>query len=108
MSIIADNIVGSATDSKWNNIAPMPQNEDPGNEGMEDIIVENNRSIVSSALAVPIAAVGRRITTRGNTDQSGNAVTGSGAIPWHSTDGGAGVYNGPYYVGDSQINPSAP
>jgi hypothetical protein len=100
--VIANNTLGHAEDmSQW--ILQLSPQDRMRQEGIEDVIVENNRFIHNANTVRDVVMVGRRMGTRGNT-----AVNAQGASAPFWVEGGTagGVLNystpaewqGPYYI----------
>jgi hypothetical protein len=71
--VISYNIMGDSTDNNgWTN-ALRPQSE-RYTEGIEDVILENNRYARGARTNTDILVVGRRISTRGNVRIDGGAM----------------------------------
>lgn len=65
--IVANNLMGDPADNNAWTVAIRPQNDGPdSNEGIEDVIVENNRFARGPRTNADVIVVGRRMTTRGN------------------------------------------
>lgn len=72
--VIADNIMSDPQDNNYQTLTVRPQNagENSG-EGIEDVVIENNRFHRGPNTNADIILVGRRMTSRGNTRMSGGA-----------------------------------
>lgn len=99
--VITNNLIGDTADNNNWTVAIRPQNsQENSGEGIEDVIVENNRLARGPRTNVDILVVGRRITTRGN------ARTVDGANLTVSTEQSASYpslpqsWRGPYFVRD--------
>jgi hypothetical protein len=66
--VIANNLMGDPADNNSWTVAIRPQNADVNSgEGIEDVVVENNRFARGSQTNTDVVLVARRATTRGNT-----------------------------------------
>jgi len=72
--VIGNNLFGNAGDNNDWTVEIAPQNNTVG-EGIEDVIVENNRFVHGKKTSTDLVYVGRRITLRGNTAVGGAKVT---------------------------------
>jgi hypothetical protein len=89
--VIADNLFGDPADNNAWTVAVRPQSESYG-EGIEDVVIENNRFIRGTRTSSDIVLVGRRMTVRGNGAASVLRHSGSYPLP-------AG-WIGPYWIGN--------
>ncbi|MBX3621809.1 MAG: PKD domain-containing protein [Rhizobacter sp.] len=71
--VIANNIFGSTADNNAWTVAVSPQNDQYA-EGIEDVIVENNRFVRGKNTSADLTIGGRRITSRGNTVAGGGRL----------------------------------
>ena len=81
--VIANNLFGNASDNNAWTVAIMPQNTTVV-EGIEDVIVENNRFSRGPNSSTDVVIAGRRITVRGNTVLVGGTLrvgTDNGVLP---------------------------
>lgn len=97
--VIANNLMGDSADNNNWTVAIRPQNTtSESGEGIEDVVVENNRFARGPNTNVDVLMVGRRLLTRGNTR------TTSGASMTISTENSAtytnlpSTWRGPYYI----------
>nr|WP_259371323.1 PKD domain-containing protein [Caldimonas caldifontis] len=92
--VIANNIFGDAADNNQWTVAVTPQNGQSV-EGIEDVIVENNRYVRGSRTVTDLNITGRRIAYRGNI----SATSSSAASVSTGAHGGAlpADWQGPYY-----------
>lgn len=91
--VIANNLFGDAQDNNQWTVAVSPQNGVSA-EGLEDVIVENNRFVRGLRTASDLVITGRRMTYRGNVRADGGSLgvstNGHGeALP--------ADWRGPYY-----------
>jgi hypothetical protein len=95
--VIANNLFGDPNDNNSWTTATAPQNGTE-QEGLEDVIAENNRFYRGSKTNTEMVMVGRRMTTRGNARVDGgalninNASTLSFNLP--------ADWQGPYWIGN--------
>jgi hypothetical protein len=93
--IIADNRFGDPADNNSWTVAVRPQSERYG-EGIEDVIVENNRFVKGLRTGYDLVLVGRRMTSRGNSRSDGSPIV------VHTHPGGAyplpADWRGPYWI----------
>ena len=74
--VIANNLMGDPADNNAWTVAVRPQNDGPdSNEGIEDVIVENNRFARGPRTNADVVLVGRRLTTRGNARTDGQNLS---------------------------------
>jgi len=93
---IANNLFGDPQDNNSWNVAIRPQNAGSG-EGIEDVIVENNRFHRGPNTNTDVLIVGRRLGARGNTRATGG--TGLNISTDSSTSYPLpGQWVGPYYI----------
>lgn len=79
--VIANNLLGNAADNNTWTAILGPQNNTVG-EGLEDIIVENNRFVRGPNTSTDLIIQARRVTVRGNATSTGaKLVTGSDPNP---------------------------
>ena len=81
--VIANNVFGSTSDNNAWTVAVAPQN-DVYAEGIENVILENNRFVRGSKTSTDLVIGGRKITYRKNTTASGAALIvgdDKGALP---------------------------
>jgi hypothetical protein len=73
--VLANNLFGDPQDNNAWTVAIRPQNAgaDSG-EGIEDVILENNRFVRGLATNTDLLLVGRRLETRGNTRADGGSL----------------------------------
>jgi PKD domain len=93
--VIANNLIGDPNDTGSWTSGIGPQNSQSA-EGVEDVIVENNRFQRGPNTNADMVLVARRITTRGNARVDGGALniaplTGTFALPL--------TWQGPYWIG---------
>jgi len=90
--VIANNLFGNAADNNAWTVAISPQNDQYA-EGVENVIVENNRFVRSTSTSTDLVLGGRRLTYRGNAASTGSAISEgvghTGALPQS--------WRGPYY-----------
>ncbi|GIX23392.1 MAG: hypothetical protein KatS3mg122_0623 [Caldimonas sp.] len=91
--VIANNLFGDAQDNNQWTVAVSPQNGVSA-EGLEDVIVENNRFVRGTRTVTDLVITGRRMTYRGNVRVDGGSLgvstNGHGeALP--------ADWRGPYY-----------
>lgn len=82
--VIANNTLGNAADNNDWTVAISPQNDQYA-EGIENVIVENNRFVRGKKTSTDLVLGGRSITVRGNTVNTGAKLTTgvghTGALP---------------------------
>jgi hypothetical protein len=80
--VIANNLFGNAADNNAWTIAIAPQNSTV-EEGIQNVILENNRFVKGKATSTDLIIAGRLITYRKNTVGSGTLSVGSenGILP---------------------------
>jgi hypothetical protein len=102
--VIANNLFGDPNDNNSWTVAITPQNNESG-EGIQDVIVENNRFLRGPNTNIDLRLAGRRMTTRGNsfgTSSSFNVVTLSAGGPYFNLPSS---WLGPYFVEVAPILP---
>jgi hypothetical protein len=72
--VIANNLFGNAADNNAWTVGIEPQNNQYA-EGVEDVILENNRFARGSRTSTDLTLGGRRLTYRGNTAVGGGPIT---------------------------------
>lgn len=93
--VIADNLLGDATNNGSFTAGAAPQNADVGTvEGIEDVIFERNRFVRGPHTNTELHNVGRRITTRGNVRVDGGPPQISVGTPGPSMPA---AWIGPYF-----------
>jgi hypothetical protein len=74
--VIANNLMGDPADNNSWTVAIRPQNADVNSgEGIEDVVVENNRFARGPRTNTDVVLVGRRLTTRGNARVDGQNLS---------------------------------
>ncbi|HJW11731.1 MAG TPA: hypothetical protein VJ598_08090 [Albitalea sp.] len=90
--VIANNLFGNAADNNAWTVAISPQNDQYA-EGVENVLVENNRFVRGTNTSTDLVLGGRNLTYRGNTVVGGTSISEgvghTGALP--------ASWLGPYY-----------
>ena len=94
--VIANNLFGDPNDNNAWTAAAGPQNGTSA-EGIEDVIVENNRYYRGPNTNTEMVLVGRRMTTRGNARTDGGALNINNAS--NITFNLPAAWQGPYWIG---------
>jgi hypothetical protein len=90
--VVANNLLGNSADNNAWTVAICPQN-DQFAEGVQEVLVENNRFIKGGGTQTNLILGGRNLTYRGNTVTDGSVLTqGTGHTAALPTG-----WNGPYY-----------
>jgi len=91
--VVANNLIGNAADPNAWSVAIAPQN-DQYTEGIENVLVENNRFVQGLYTSTDLVGGGRNLTSRGNTVTNGrNLTTAMGHDDALPPD-----WRGPYFV----------
>jgi hypothetical protein len=102
--VIANNLFGDPSDNNSWTVVIAPQNNESA-EGIQDVIVENNRFVRGPNTITDLRLAGRRITTRGNVfsaPNSFNIVTLSAGGPYFNLPSS---WLGPYFTEVAPILP---
>jgi hypothetical protein len=92
--VVADNLLGDPEDNNHWTAAIRPQNNNSA-EGIEDVIVENNRFVHGTATNTDLYLMGRRMTARNNRCTNGELVISHGEPSEYSLPI---EWCGPYYI----------
>lgn len=108
--IISNNIFGHVSNSNDWTVALRPENT-TSNQGLEDIITENNTFVRGSNTSVDLLVVGRRLSSRNNRLSNSSAIiSSSGGTSTNSCTGYTlnNSWCGPYFLNLEAITPNWP
>jgi len=95
--VIADNVIGSSSNSQNWLLSVSPENDA---QGIADVILERNRFSYGSNYFLDMHVTGRNIIGRGNWNTTANRAASTGS--WAQNVIAAGWY-GPFYLNDAPV-----